>query len=292
MTQGQPSMSEIALAQNKPENLRLLVASGNIYRRGRRMQLAGGSLNLGLALASPLVLLYQPNLGPLIGAIAGAWLFVSRRLLRPFTVRFQVEGATIQDMFDCAVLGLPWNDALARRVAPEDVAAASRKIKGIGTLTDWYPADGEAAWPNSVLLCQRSNAVWGRRQHRLYGYTLRGIAVAWGIVGIIIAMVHGATTAEYLVTIALPSLPALLDATELADTHLAASDNRERIEQRVDGLLLQDSVPASDLREIQDQLFALRATPSIVPQWFYRALRGRFEADMKTAARQLAGGEG
>jgi hypothetical protein len=253
------------------------------------MQLAGGSLNLILALGSPFVLLYRPAWGPLIGAIAGAWLFVSRRLFQPFTARFQLKGATIQDMFDCEVLGLPWNDALARRVAPEDIAAASRKPKKTAQLADWYPADGAAKWPVSVLLCQRSNAVWGRRQHRLYGYTLRGIAAAWGVVGIVVAIAHGASTADYLVTIALPSLPALLDATELADTHLAAASSRERIEQRVDKLLPEGSVPASDLREIQDQLFALRSTPSIVPEWFYRVLRRRFEADMKTAARYLDG---
>ena len=139
-------------------------------------------------------------------------------------------------------------------------------------------------------MCQRSSAVWGRRQHRLYGYLLRGVAILWGIVGIVVAIAHDASTAAYLVTVALPSLPALLDASELADMHMAAANSRERLEERVDSLLQGGEPESQDLRDIQDQLFSMRVTPSIVPQWFYRLVRTRYEADMRDAAKQFEDG--
>ncbi|MGH9194290.1 MAG: S-4TM family putative pore-forming effector [Acidimicrobiia bacterium] len=84
-------------------------------------------------------------------------------------------------------------------------------------------------WPTSVLICQRSNAVWARRQHGGYGWALAGLAACWGIVGILIGLLANATLATYLTTIALPSLPALLDASEEARSHFRASAARQRL---------------------------------------------------------------
>jgi len=287
MTKAQPSMRDIAAAQEAHANISLRLASRKFYGIARRLHFASGSVNLLLALGSPFVLVYRPDWGPFIGAIAGGWLFVSRQLLSPFTERFQRRGATVQELFDCSVFGLQWNDALARPIALEDIAAASRKRKKTNEVENWYPAEGDAAWPTSVLVCQRSNAVWGRRQHRLYGYLLRGTAILWGIVGIVVAITHDASTADYLVTVALPSLPALLDASELADMHMAAANSRERLEERVDSLLQGGEPESQDLRDIQDQLFNMREIPSIVPKWFYRLVRRRYETDMRDAAKQL-----
>ena len=287
MAEAHPSMHEIGVSQNAPNSLKLMLASRRFYRVGRVLQLTGGSINIVLALGSPFVLLYRPEWGPLLGAIAGGWLFVSRRALAPFTQRFRLRGAIAQEMFDCAVLGLPWNDALARPIAPEEIASASRRRKKIERLQDWYPTQTAAEWPVSVLVCQRSNAVWARRQHRLYGYVLQIAVYAWAAVGIGVAIVHGASTADYLVTVGLPSLPALLETSELAEGHTNAAGSRERLEERAESLLDQGAATDHDLREIQDQLFTLRRIASIVPEWFYRLVRNRYEKDMKDAATQL-----
>jgi hypothetical protein len=91
--------------------------------------------------------------------------------------KYRNLGARAQELFDTSVLGIQWNDALARPVAEEEIASASRKEAP--EAESWYPDTGEALWPTDVLICQRANAVWARRQHGRYAWFVGGAAVAF-----------------------------------------------------------------------------------------------------------------
>lgn len=285
-------MADIQSAQNDEKNLRRQVAKDHWYTAAKRWHLAGTALVLALALVSPLVLLYRPSWGPTLGAIAGAWIFASRLLLDPWKLRLQAKGAAAQEMFDCDVLGIAWNPALARQPSPEEIRNASKSIddqKKVKKHLDWYPAKVPMAWPTSVITCQRSNAVWARRQHYGYGLFLAGAAGAWAIVGIVVAMLHEASLAEYLTTIALPSLPAMLDATELSRKHLSASSKRLELEDECNRLAADPGmVTHVSLREVQDELFVLRRDAPLVAGWFYKVVSKSYEEDMKFAAEEQA----
>lgn len=283
----QPSMSNIAEIQNDEESLRYRLAAAHFYKIGKLLHFGGASVTIALAIAAPLVLLFWPDAGPILGALAGAWIFASRLILEPFKRELQLKGATAQEQFDCRVLGIAWNDALVRRLPHEDVSAASRSMKGAAGARDWYAADDELPWPMSVLLCQRSNAVWARRQHRAYSWTVVGAAVGWAVVGVVVAIADSASLAQYLVTVALPSLPAFLDASELSRGHAAAAQSRQLLEVQTDDLLRASGATERDVREIQDQLFNLRRDAPLVPEWFYKLIRPRFEEDMRYAAQQV-----
>jgi hypothetical protein len=194
-------------------------------------------------------------------------------------------------LFDCDVLGLPWNDTLTRQPADEDIRSASKAARTPDTLEQykrWYPTDLDMSWPASVITCQRSNAVWGRRQHRSYGVLLVAAATLWTVFGVALAVFHKSSLAEYLTTIALPSLPAVLDATELAKKHFQASDRRQLLEDECNRLLNAATVESDDLREVQDQIFGLRRDAPPVAAWFYKILANSYEEDMRYAAHERA----
>ncbi len=282
-------MSRIGEIQNEEGSLRFQLAARHFYRIGKWVHFGGGSLTIALALASPFVLLFRPGLGPTLGAIAGGWIFVSRLVLKPFKRELQLNGATAQECFDCAVLGLDWNESLVRRLPDEEIRSASRSRKHVDKTRNWYPTDGkEHAWPQSVLICQRSNAVWARRQHHTYARSVVVTAVGWAIVGVVVAVAASASLGEYLVTIALPSLPAFLDASELSRGHAAAARSRQLLQDQTDALLQSEGTSRQDMREIQDQLFNLRREAPLVPEWFYNRIRPSYEDDMRYAADQAA----
>ena len=282
-----PSMADIGVAQDQVRNLRRQLAKHRYYTVGNRWHFSGSALAIALALVSPVVLLVWPNEGPLLGAVAGVWVFASRLIFDPIKKAYQLKGATAQEMFDCDVLGLPWNASLTRRLADEDIRSASKAATDPGTLERhkrWYPTDTDLSWPASVLTCQRSNAVWGRRQHRSYGWLLVVAAGLWILAGIVLALVRSVSLAEYLTTVALPSLPAVLDATELAKKHFEAAANRQSLEDQLSPMLSSKDVEVADLREIQDQVFGLRRDAPPVAGWFYRVIRSNYESDMRYAA--------
>lgn len=283
----QMSMADVQAAQRKDANLRYQAAARCYYRRAKWMQFCGSSLALILALAAPIVFYMAPAYGPLLGAIAGAWIFISRILLTPLRDKSRAKGAMAQEMFDCAVLGLSWNGSLGKPISSEEIRNASKGAEPFTAVRDWYAANQKTTWPFSVLICQRSNAVWARRQHQNYAWVLVGSAVVWFVFGIIIALVGNATLAGYLTTIALPSLPALLDASELARAHFDAAKSRELLEETIGSLF--DVPPGSEepLREIQDAIFRLRRSAPLVPEWFYKLVAPTFEEDMSYAAQHL-----
>jgi hypothetical protein len=284
-------MSDIGVAQDLDVNLRRQLAARQFYSIGKWFHFGGASLAVALALVAPVVLLFAPDLGPTLGAIAGVWIFASRLILEPRKQEQQRKGAVAQEMFDCVVAELEWNDALVRRLSEEEIRRASGSMERAPEVRGWYPAEADLGWPSSVLVCQRSNAVWGRRQHRAYGQLLAGVAVGWGVIGILVAVAHGASLAEYLTTIALPSLPAVLDASEVSRLHGQAADKRGHLEAQIDQMVRAGATTAHELREIQDQLFSLRRDAPLVPNWFYKLLKADYEADMRYAA-QLASAQG
>jgi hypothetical protein len=286
-----PQMSAINHAQDLERNIRRQMAKARFYLLGNFSHTVGSICALVFALASPFVLIYRPDFGPYLGAIAGIWIFASRLLFESINQKCQAKGAASQELFDCDVLGLPWNNSLARQPTHEEIRRASkayRTPKRVERHKGWYPSDEEFDWPQSVIVCQRSNAVWGCRQHRAYGWTLRLFAAAWFIIGVVFAINHGASLAEYITTIAFPSLPALLDATDISKRHLLAAARREEIGEEANRLFDDSSVDHETLREVQDRIFELRRTAPAVAWWFYRVVRGDFEADMRYAAAQMA----
>jgi hypothetical protein len=283
-----PSLADVAELQNRERNLRRLAAARGFYGTAKRVHVLGAALAIILALSSPLVLLLKPSLGPMLGAVAGAWIFVSRILFEPVKRHQQRQGASAQEAFDCDVLGIEWNTALVRRVSEEETRKASGEIRHADKLRSWYPTDNQLAWPDSVLLCQRSNAVWARRQHRAYGWVLAGGALGWFCIGVAVAVCLRATLAQYLTTVLLPSLPAVLDAAELSRRHIEEAGSRQVLEDQIDAFLHDGGTESADIREIQDQLFALRSGAPQVAGWFYRLMRSDYEEDMKYAARLAA----
>ena len=65
------------------------------------------------------------------------------------------------------------------RVSEEEISKASRRLAKTTGIKAWYPTPSDCAWPTSVLICQRSNAVWARRQHRTYAVVLICGAMVW-----------------------------------------------------------------------------------------------------------------
>lgn len=286
-----PSMKEIGGLQDDDYSSRRQAAKDHLYTVANRWHFYGAVIAGVMALVSPIVLLYKPDFGPLLGAIAGIWIFIARILFEPFRQHYQARGAAAQESFDCHTLGIGWNYSLVEVLAEEDIRNASRVLDrgiNIDKYKAWYPTGHDMSWPQSVITCQRSNAVWARRQHHSYAIFLAGAAAAWAVLGIVIAASDNASLTQYLTTIALPSLPALLDATELSKKHLLAARRRKSLESEADKLFEERSTSHSELRKIQDQIYELRRDSPPVAVWFYRMISARYDEDMTFAASERA----
>lgn len=279
-------MSVITGRQQLPAAVQFLAAAKHFYKQAKWIQRVRVGVAMMLALAGPIAVFLEPDARPLLGAAGGGWIFISRILLQHLESNRRNLGARAQESFDTTVLDIPWNHLLARPVSPEEIAAAARS-EGLEGVSSWYPDPGDAPWPIDVLICQRSNAVWGRRQHTSYAWFV-GIGTAlWAFLGIGVAVCVDASLSSYLITIALPSIPAFLDATDHVRSHSSAALSRQLVEDSIDNHLTAKDADAPALRRIQDRLYELRETAPLVPEWFYTLMRSGYEADMRAAASAL-----
>ena len=287
-----PAHQPISVRQNADENIELLRADTWYYLRAKRWHAIRITGTLLLALAAPVLLFWNPSWAYWIGALAGLWVLAGRTVLSWVDERNVRKAVTIQEEFDVGLFDLEWNEALAgRKVAPEDIHTASMKVhkeKKLKKLRDWYPDADQVPWPLNVVLCQRSSAVWGRREHFRYAYLVLGLGIAWFIAGLVMFSVAHVSLAEYLVIVFLPSQPAFLDTIDLFRGHLRIGRDKEAIEVQTtklwnDGTTSPGSVTEQDCREVQDQTYRLRRSGMQIPQIVYNALRNQDEDAMRAA---------
>lgn len=287
-----PTMPEVAAREGTDLNRFRQAAKSTSYHRANLFGLIGSIGALLLALSAPVAFFLVPVAGPVLGAAAGAWIFIARVGLDPLRAEWQLKGVCAQEAFDCDVLGIEPNRSLPPPLPPEEIRSAAGELD-LGIASDpWYPSSGQDSWPTSVLICQRSNAVWASRQHRSYANLLRSATITWAAVGIILAILHDASLAEYLTTLLLPSLPTLLDATELSCRHFDIAAMRQRINEELEALIVTGGADAAQIRKVQDRLFELRRDSVPVPESFYRHIRDDYERDMHFGAEQMSAAAG
>jgi hypothetical protein len=286
----------ISARQNSDESMELLRADTWYYLRAKRWHALKVTGTLVLALAAPLVLFGEPGWGDWLGALAGAWVLAGRTVLSWLDERHVHRAVTIQEEFDVDLFDLDWNEGLAGpKAAPEDIHDAARRIhkdKQLKKLRHWYADTDSAPWPLNVVLCQRSSAVWGRRNHFWYAYLVLSLGIAWFIAGLVMASVAHASLTGYLVTVFLPSQPAFLDTVDLFRGHFRLAKAKEALENQTTvmwnkGVHSPGSVTEQDCREVQDQAYRLRRSGMQVPQLVYQLRRKQDEAAMRAAAARL-----
>ncbi|MGH9137910.1 MAG: S-4TM family putative pore-forming effector [Acidimicrobiales bacterium] len=114
------------------------------------------------------------------------------------------------------------------------------------------------------------------------------VAVVAGVVAV--GVIGGMSLTDWLVTFALPSLPASLDASEIAEAHRRMADRKAATEDELiqplwNGELSEPgALTAEDCRRVQDESFRLRSLGLQVPDWFFWRRRERSEANMHEAA--------
>lgn len=284
----------IASEQNKADNLRLLAAQRCIYSQAKALHLWRLVTAILLAAAAPALLFFWPGSKVVLAVIGGVLTLIAHLVLEGSERQKIKQAANIQEQFDLALFKLPWNKYLAGdKLTPELICAAERDFKeDREKLKDWYPDTGSVPHPLDVLLCQRANLVWDWRLRRHYAFGVSAFVIVVLIADLIIAITTKQTVLDYLLALFLPSLPAVTQGIDLAREHLRIADEKEHTEKEASALLesaLNDptSITKEDCRRIQDSIYSMRSKGPLVPDWWYRWLRDRYDVDMDEAAATL-----
>ncbi|MBM7502940.1 S-4TM family putative pore-forming effector [Agromyces aurantiacus] len=291
-----PSTALIAAAQNETEGLRLLLAQRRLHSRAKSWAMLR-MLGLGIiAILAPIVAAISPPLSVYVGAVAAAWFVLSRTLFLTLERRYSERGAVVQEMFDRRIYGMPELGVRRNQVTPEEVARvvgpvakADRRIDK-ERLRDWYPLDPRLDGADAIAIAQRANAAYSERLLFWNASIWLGVIVLWSVVAISLSWALGFTLEVFLLSVALPVMPPLLDTYDEWLQVRNAGKERRALAQAIHEALAEPSqphVPASALLVWQDQLFTLRRDSPQVPNLVYKAMRDSNERAMSAAADEL-----
>ena len=286
---------KIADAQNRPENLELLVAQRRLYSDAKRWRGVRtlGSLLVGIPL--PILAVVVPATISWVSAIGALW-FAATVVLMFGVERGKIASATrVLEEFDVAVFALPWNKRVAgSQEEPETIAAAVRNNREpTECLRDWYPAAAdEVPYPISVLLCQRATIVWDWRLRRSYAVLVTVLLVLLLVAAVAAAVLLNFTAAQCLLILVLPMASVFASGTATALTHISDAHEQREMQQRLDddwraALVEPTSITVAECRQHQDCRFNLRMRTLPVPDFWYGRLRVTYEKDMRGAAKRM-----
>ncbi len=133
-------MNRITEMQDTEPMLRLLRARGHIYDEAQRLQIAQIAVAVLLPVFGAIVGLIFTGLRPYVAALALAATLIDIVWLDRVQKTNLKLAARVSEMFDCAVLEMPWNDfVVGKKPDPEIVEAKARaSSRSDAKLREWY----------------------------------------------------------------------------------------------------------------------------------------------------------
>ena len=205
-----------------------------------------------------------------------------RKLLKNWAMHQKVLAARIQQLFDCELFGLPWNKALCgAKPQPEEI---HKQLKGanLANLENWY-SEKVAELPKSVgsIVCMRTNVVYDHSLRSAYSKLCVGLtALALLAVFVMGAMNNTGIWDAFLFGI-VPLMPLISWGIDMYQEHSANQRALCNLETLIDSGLeeanVKHQVSEGTLNEIQNFMFLHRKTSYLIPDYFYKLLRGKQE---------------
>ncbi|WFE38631.1 S-4TM family putative pore-forming effector [Micromonospora sp. WMMD998] len=286
-----PSRADSLLRrQTEPPMMSMLRAMTVCHTRAQRLDALRILVSMAIAGAGATVA-FTGMSATGVTALGALWAVINALGLASWSRGQLRRAATIQEMFDVNLFGLPWNEVAAgeRLTAPE-ISRRDRAFRGTERyLRDYYEIP-ELPAPYDVLACQQQSLGWGARLRRRYARAVLAVVAAWAATGVVYGVLADLTVAHLLLAWFVPSLGALLLGVEIYRGQRDVAVERDHamtiVQRHINSAARDPSAPVGDLltvaRQVQDLLFRTRCTQPRVPNWFFRRFHAADRVDFQS----------
>ncbi len=278
------AQNDITSKQNEQTSIDRLAAQRNLYTHSKAIShlLFVASVLVPVILAILKVVITSCPLIPKIIVVYSFMATLSRIWLKDMTDKRKLMAAKIQQLFDCDLFGLAWNEALCgTKPKPEDVFNA-RKGKIDKNLNNWYESIvSKLPLSLGALVCMRTNVAYDqslRKQYSVLCYIITFIAVA---IVCSLGMINNTGMWDAFLYGIIPLMPLITWGIDLHKQHCANLKALNNIETLIETSLNQakegHQPSQRTLEEIQNFIFLHRKTSYLIPNMFYKIARRKNE---------------
>lgn len=289
----------ISIEQNTARQLERLAAQRQLYATAKQLLMAQIVLSGPIALASALMARTYPSTASWVALWGFVVLLSDAFWLTPWLDSRRANAARVQELFDCEVLGLPWNKIKAGNapdpeIIKEQADRYEKNAHKMPPLRDWYPTVVDCL-PLHVgrLVCQRSNCSWDARLRRRYAVCVVVALVFLCLVVLLLSFQRNYTLQDFVLTVLAPLAPGI----RLGYRHIRENQEAARTLEVLKSHLLavwnaaldgnDEQVITKQSRELQDEIFQSRRHRPPVFDAVFRWLRKSFQVQMDYAAEEL-----
>lgn len=289
-------MNQITEKQNQEKYLRYLAAQRQLYDEAKKWYFA--FLVAGIIIAifgnGAFFIGKWSFISPLITLLIWVYAIGEPFVLPKFASRKRKSAAKIQELFDCEVLEMPWNEAIGHKPEPEIIARSFEDFKNSRSSDAWeklknwytYPDLDRLSLAQGRVACQRQNIWWDSELRRKYAFRVIVITIilfilllAWGIVA-------DWSLRELLTGPMAFSLSVLFIGLKHGYSHIKAANRLDNLRGVADSLWekaktsktdAEDNELSQQSRNLQTEIFHHRSETIPVFSWYYNKLRDKFE---------------
>jgi len=289
-------MNAICTEQNRDLQIKRLAAQRSLYSSAKTVF----AVNATLSVIVPLTLSFAISHLGLQSCLSATLIGINVCFLTPCQRKLQKRAATIQESFDCDVLGLPWQPlvvgkAIDLEIVLKQASRYKRRVGSFDSLRDWYPSPVcRIPLPLARIVCQRLNAWWDANQRKRHGAYLSTGVTLLVLLPLTIGLLLNIRLLDLLLLFA-PIAPAIVFLLQHQKETRASVTRLEKLKDHAQDLWNRALRGESDQylkaasRTLQNELYDHRHRDIPVFDWIYRHLQPEHEIQaQETAALMVA----
>ena len=295
-------MNKIIEEQNKINNLRKLAAADVLYEKAKLWSNLKTILSVPLIIILSIITLFSEkwfgiNIDNYIVVVSLVITALTTIFIPIMIKKYKHKASLIQELFDCNVLGIKWNNInIDSKPAEEDISRYSNiylKQKSLETKKNWYPNEvSELPEDIARIICQRTNCWWDYELRERINVFFVVLILFFAVALIFIGCIQKLDFLEVLTKIISPFIPYLIYNLESynrnKETIILLKHLKTKIDDLVDKAKFRNHSNLDlikSARGIQDNLLKHRKNNFIIPTFLYNNLKSKMEESMKFSAK-------
>ncbi|MAZ27104.1 MAG: hypothetical protein CL868_08525 [Cytophagaceae bacterium] len=291
-------MNDIKKRQELPQNMKFLKAQRVIYADAKKIYRWQLSITIVVVVILNIIKITQKSftsidLTPYIAIVSVSITLFDLLFLSGYLSKFKTNGAKAQEMFDCNVYKMEWNETNSGD-KPENWVIEEAENKYLhnpkAPLSNWYHIELDGLnEQDAILRCQETNLEYDRKLRYHFKNDCLIICLTIVVISFAIATAINISLRSYLDNFITPTLPVIVILIKLFIDNNKAVKSLEEVRKAARKLRKSGDIPSmNQLRQVQDKLFCSRKDSSLIPENYYQYRRAKLEKSTKSnVANQL-----
>lgn len=291
-------MNNIKINQELPQNMLFLKAQRVIYANAKKIYRLQLTFTIIIVVILNFVKLIQKNftdidLTPYVASVSVTITLIDLLFLSGYLSKLKTNGAKVQELFDCYVYNMEWNETNSGEKPENWVIEEAEKMyihNSKAPLTNWYHIDLDGLnHEEAILRCQETNLEYDRKLRYHFKNDCVIICLAVVMISFITSIILNASLQGYITNFIAPTLPLIVILIKLIIDNQKAVKSLEEVRKAVRKLRNAKGIPTiNQLRQVQDKLYFSRKDSTLIPENYYQYRRTKLEQSTKSnVAEQL-----